>query len=145
MMSSIWVECSTSVYRCVHCLAPQEHSPQHLIPEGKAFYKTLWFRRADSNASCCLAILTRADMTERMLTCVDMQHCTCTHTGLIGYWLIFVSVYVPCGLCVTCISATMLSSGFMCTVKASLISLWPSYRISISTKCSFSPSLNSTS
>lgn len=46
---------------------------------------------------------------------------------------------------VTCISATMFSSGFRWTVKASLISLTPSKRTSISTKCCVSPSLNSIS
>lgn len=80
-MWSMWVECHSTVYRFVCCLTLLEHSPQHLIPEGKAFYKTLWFRRADSNASCCLAILTQADMTGRMLTCVDVPHCTCAYTG----------------------------------------------------------------
>lgn len=47
--------------------------------------------------------------------------------------------------CVTWSSATMFSSGFRCTVKASLISLTPSYRTSISTMCCVSPSLNSIS
>lgn len=84
-MWSTWVECDSSVYRTVYCLALLGHSPQHLIPERKAFYKSLWFRRADSNASCCLAILTQADMTGRMLTCVDMKYCTCAHKHLLVY------------------------------------------------------------
>lgn len=45
----------------------------------------------------------------------------------------------------TCVSATMYSSGFKWTVKASRISLCPSYRTWTSTTCSVSPSLNSTS
>lgn len=51
----------------------------------------------------------------------------------------------PWNYFVTCISATMFSSGFRWTVKASLISLTPSKRTSISTKCCVSPSLNSIS
>lgn len=45
----------------------------------------------------------------------------------------------------TCVSATIFSSGFKCTVNASRISLTPSYKTSTSTKCSVSPSLNSIS
>ncbi len=96
-MQSIYVECPSSVYRFVYCLALLGHSPQHLIPEGKAFYNTLWFRPADSNASCCLAILTQADLTGRMLTFVDMLHCMCAHIGL-APGLHFVCIYVPCNL-----------------------------------------------
>lgn len=45
----------------------------------------------------------------------------------------------------TCVSATIFSSGFRWTVKASLISLTPSESTSISTICWVSPSLNSIS
>lgn len=48
-------------------------------------------------------------------------------------------------LVLTCVSATMFSSGFRWTVKASLISLIPSKITSMLTICWVSPSLNSIS
>lgn len=92
-MYSAWAECRSSVYRFVYCLALLGHSPQHLIPEGKAFYKTLWFRRADSNASCCLAILTQADMRgAHAHVCRYAALYVCTYRT--RYWLILVCVFV---------------------------------------------------
>ena len=64
-----------------------------------------------------------------------------THFPRLKCWL-WIHIHV---LLRTCVSATMFSSGFRWTVKASLISLIPSKITSMLTICWVSPSLNSIS
>lgn len=127
--------CPTSVNRRVHWLC-------------RAFPLSISFRRETLFISpCSSGALTAMPAAAWLFKLGPTQHGARSRVWIFGA-LFAHACTVGSGwgrLGVTCISATMLSSGFMWTVKASRISRSPSYRTSISTECCSSPALNSTS